>query len=252
MALAPPEGSIALVAEPAGEAARMRGVSKPSSCPPLRCSRYWHIISSSCLSLISVLSSRLFRLKVALLSISRYCRFDPTMARERSRSPADLPKPKRTKIDDQGANYTCVSCGVNFSTNRTLLRHARESKAHTADYSDVERPYRCRQEKCEKSFVRSYNRERHEKEQHGDGKKACGHCGKRIRPKTEHKDYEGQLCAEGKAITVNGQASNSNDSPSDDDEATCDGTCFLKAAEQEKWELCNSRATSEKVRENHC
>ena len=83
---------------------------------------------------------------------------------------------------------------------------------------------------------------RHKDEQHGEGKAECQGCGKKIRPKTGHRGSNGQACNgeprdSDVAVTSPQQSGAIEMSDVEDNENTCDGKCFQKAAEASKWEL---------------
>lgn len=79
----------------------------------------------------------------------------------------------------------CAPCNRDFTSQRSLARHRRESDRHRTSLGASLGNHHCWD--CAKSFVRAYDRERHSKEQHADGKVSCRDCAKLIRPRAPHK-----------------------------------------------------------------
>ena len=146
------------------------------------------------------------------------------------------PGPKRRKIEggssDQLHHFRCNPCDLAFTSNRSLLRHLRESKQHQNSRGDTTQSMKCSHESCDRTFARDSNRIRHEREQHGDGKKRCEGCGKRVRPNSEHNAPGAKPCSTGTKHNRVGCEARPITPPADEQhspryEETCDGRCFL-------------------------
>ena len=88
----------------------------------------------------------------------------------------DPREPKRQKLDAENAtteSFRCEECDRTFKSKRALLRHLRENKRHIDSSSNVGKLFTCRQEGCNTTFVRAYDRQRHEKNKHSGTKTEC-------------------------------------------------------------------------------
>lgn len=108
------------------------------------------------------------------------------LPRAKRHAPPDLPRESSVK------KFRCGPCEQDFTTNRALLRHSRESKNHSATQDAPTKGFECSQ--CRKGFARAWGLDRHVKEQHGEGKRPCVRCGKVIRAVTPHLDSTGRQC----------------------------------------------------------
>lgn len=98
--------------------------------------------------------------------------------------------------------FRCEPCERDFTTNRSLLRHQRESGKHRFQTSQ---DFPC--SVCAAKFSRAHGRDRHCREQHGEGKIACSRCGKLIRSNAPHSNTYGQRCTSDNTKTVSEVAS---------------------------------------------
>lgn len=108
----------------------------------------------------------------------------------------DLPSSRKRPVGEDNHSspekkFKCGLCDKSFTEHKSLLRHQRESKKHRSPTAATSE-FSC--DICEKTFARAHDLERHRQEQHFDGKIPCPACGKRIRPKTPHKNALGANC----------------------------------------------------------
>lgn len=85
-----------------------------------------------------------------------------------SDSVADGPTTKRQRLAIRSAGlerYKCDECEQSFNSKRALMRHLRQNKRHIGATSK-DRPFKCRNNGFNMTFVRSYDRQRHERNNH--------------------------------------------------------------------------------------
>lgn len=100
--------------------------------------------------------------------------------------------PKRRRIDTSSTSasnaveqFICGSCNKHFQHKKTLVKH---QKTHALDAVR----FQCTE--CEQTFSQDYDRRRHKKQQHGEGKEACEYCGKYIRPDGLRDHWKTKAC----------------------------------------------------------
>lgn len=103
---------------------------------------------------------------------------------------------KRQKIDETvhlvTQNPECKECSQEFTTKRALKRHLRETRRHRPIPLDLTHQIIC--PVCEKHFTRTFDRDRHCKEQHGIEKFLYLESSKYVQSSLRRKRDRGSTC----------------------------------------------------------